>query len=48
MPWHIEKRKGQSKPYCVVKSTDNKTITCHKTMKKAKAHITALRINVKD
>lgn len=47
-PYGIETRKGQSKPYCVVKEVGDKTETktCHSTMSKARAHLTALNINV--
>ena len=46
MPYGIGIRKGQTNPYCVVKSKTEETVKCHKTMAKARAHKIALDINV--
>lgn len=43
MPYKIERRGDK---HCVVKSDTGKTVKCHDSMKKAEAHMAALRINV--
>jgi prohead serine protease len=44
MPWRIERNKGDC-AYAVVKESDGKTVGCHPTEEKAKAHLRALYAN---
>jgi len=44
MPWRIERNKGDC-AYAVVKESDGKTVGCHPTEDKAKAHLRALYAN---